>query len=557
MVKADTGSLSDSSGSVASNSRVMATGTLLSRITGLARDFALAAAIGSAVFSDLFALGNALPNIVYILVVGGALNAVFIPQLVRHMREDSDGGDDFADRLITATLLILFVVTVLAVVCAPWIVRIYATSNYSDVQFQVAAAFAWLCLPQILFYGAFTMFSQVLNSRLHFAAPAFAPIVNNIVMVGTAGVFIWLTSSASLSGDSVVTGAPVVVLGVGATLGVALQAAVLVPYLRSAGYRWRPRWGFRGYGLGHAGRLALWTIGLVVVNQIGFLLVVRLATSANVLPGADGGLALYQRALLVFMLPQSLVTISIVTAIFPRMSHNVGIGRLHDVASQMNTGIRVVTSLIALCAAFLVAFGPPLGLVFFNWYRNTPEAAIYTGQAISVFALGLVPISLFYLFLRGWYAFENTKAPFILTVVYNCIAMPLTFGLYLLAPDDLKVLALALAHVAAYWLILPVVWIGLRRRLPGLGGRTEIVGIVVSILLAAAATSAGFLAALGAAYLRTGQLSLTADKLTATLALAVGGVVTVCAYLIVLRLARPDDFSQVTRSVIARSRRTN
>ena len=245
MVKADADPASASSRSVASNSRVMATGTLLSRITGLARDFALAAAIGSAVFSDLFALGNALPDIVYILVVGGALNAVFIPQLVRHMREDSDGGDDFADRLVTATLLILFVVTVLAVVCAPWIVRIYATSNYSDVQFQVAVAFAWLCLPQILFYGAFTMFSQVLNSRLHFAAPAFAPIVNNIVMVGTAGVFIWLTSSASLSGDSVVTGAPVVVLGVGATLGVALQAIVLIPHLRSAGYRWRPRAGFR------------------------------------------------------------------------------------------------------------------------------------------------------------------------------------------------------------------------------------------------------------------------------------------------------------------------
>ncbi|MGB3675340.1 MAG: murein biosynthesis integral membrane protein MurJ [Candidatus Nanopelagicales bacterium] len=528
---------------VAANSRVMAAGTLLSRLTGLARDFALAAAIGSAVFSDLFALGNSLPNIVYILVVGGALNAVFIPQLVRHMREDPDGGDDFADRLITATLLILVALTLIALACAPWIVRVYATANYNDTQLQVAVTFAWLCLPQILFYGAYTMFSQVLNSRLYFAAPAFAPIVNNIVMVATAVVFIWMTASVALvDGQAVITGAPVVVLGIGTTVGVVLQALVLIPFLRAAGYRWRPRWGFRGYGLGKAGRLALWTIGLVVVNQVGFLVVVRLATGANILSGADGGLALYQRALLVFMLPQSIITISIVTAIFPRMSHNAGIGKLDTVAEQLNSGIRVVTALMTICAAYLVAFGAPLGLVFFNWYRNSAESAIYTGQTISVFALGLIPLALFYLFLRGWYAFENTKVPFVLTVVYNAIAIPLTIGLYYAAPASGKVLALALAYVLAYWLILPITWLSLKRRVPGMGRRREIAGIAGSMLMAAVAAFVGFMAASGVTHLRTEQFTFTVDKVTATIALLLGGLVTTCIYVALIRIFRPTDF---------------
>ena len=165
----------DQTNAVIRSSALMAVGTITSRITGVLRDITIAAALGSAILADTYALGNSLPNIIYILVIGGALNAVFIPQLVRHMRSDEDGGDGYADRLITLVGIILVVATALAILFAPLIVKLYSTSDFTSQQLSLATAFARFCLPQIIFYGLYTMFSQVLNSRLHFGAPMFAP----------------------------------------------------------------------------------------------------------------------------------------------------------------------------------------------------------------------------------------------------------------------------------------------------------------------------------------------------------------------------------------------
>ncbi|MGE0820078.1 MAG: lipid II flippase MurJ, partial [Candidatus Nanopelagicales bacterium] len=171
--------------SVMRSSLLMGTGTVLSRLGGVLRGIALAAALGAGVVADAFTLGNTLPNVVYILIIGGALNAVFIPQLVRHMKDDDDGGDGYADRLITVVGVALLAVSVLAVIVAPLLVGLYATSKYTQQQFDLAVAFARFCLPQIFFYGVYTMLSQVLNSRGRFGAPMFAPLVNNAIAIAT------------------------------------------------------------------------------------------------------------------------------------------------------------------------------------------------------------------------------------------------------------------------------------------------------------------------------------------------------------------------------------
>ncbi|MEZ5202800.1 MAG: lipid II flippase MurJ, partial [Micropruina glycogenica] len=266
---------------------------------------ALVAAIGFGTLADTYSLGNSLPNIIYILVAGGALNAVFIPQLVRHMQNDEDGGHGFANRLLRVVTLITLALTIAAVLAAPWIVQLYATSEYSAREFDLALAFARLCLPQIVFYGLYTMFAQVLNARGHFGSPMFAPIVNNVVVIGAAIAFL------RVAGDTVdvysITDGEVAWLGIMTTLGVALQALVLIPVLLRSGFRFAYVKGLRGFGLGHTGKLAIWTIGLVLVNQLGFLVVTRLATLANVLASrADvvaQGLTTYQKAFLIFMLP--------------------------------------------------------------------------------------------------------------------------------------------------------------------------------------------------------------------------------------------------------------
>ena len=305
------------------SSAIMATGTILSRITGVARDVALTAALGFYLVSDAYSLGNTMPNVLYILVIGGALNAVFIPQLVRRMKDDADGGTAYADRLITLAGLVLLVFTVATVLLAPWLVDLYATSAYDDSQRALATAFARLCLPQIFFYGVYALLSQVLNARGYFGAPMFAPILNNVVAIASFMLFLAIAGT-SAAADGVLTPDQIAILGIGTTLGVALQALILVPVLIRAGYRWRPRFDWRGSGLGKAGHLAIWTLLLVVVNQAGYIAITRLATLANVNAAAAGttpaGLTTYQKAHLIFMLPHSVITVSIVTALLPALS---------------------------------------------------------------------------------------------------------------------------------------------------------------------------------------------------------------------------------------------
>ncbi|HNO16622.1 MAG TPA: murein biosynthesis integral membrane protein MurJ, partial [Actinomycetota bacterium] len=398
--------MSSEQAGVLRSSALMAAGTVTSRATGLIRDMALVAAIGFGTLADTYSLGNSLPNIIYILVAGGALNAVFIPQLVRHMQNDEDGGHGFANRLLRIVTLITFVLTVVAVLAAPWIVHLYATSQYSPEEFDLAVAFARLCLPQIVFYGLYTMFSQVLNARGHFGSPMFAPIVNNVVVIGAAIAFIWV------AGDQVdvttITDGQVAWLGVMTTLGVALQALVLVPVLLRSGFRFGYVRGLRGFGLGHTGRLALWTIGLVLVNQAGFLVVTRLATLANVLATrADTvaqGLTTYQKAYLVFMLPHSVITISIMTALLPRMSRAAADADMRKVGAFVADGMRLVGVLIVPAAVSLLVAGPMIATVIFGFGAGAGEASTYAGLVIMAFAVGLLPFSLFYVLLRGWYS---------------------------------------------------------------------------------------------------------------------------------------------------------
>ncbi len=544
----------DQTSAVLRNSALMATGTITSRVTGVVRDICLAAAIGSFLLADTYALGNSLPNILYLLVVGGALNAIFVPQLMRAMTRDSDDGAAYADRLLTLVGLVLIVLSIAAVLLAPWIVRIYATAKYGPTELSLATAFARYCLPQIFFYGIFTMFSQVLNSRLHFGAPMFAPIVNNIVMIATALGFMWIVGSQVSA--STITPGQTALLGIGTTVGVAVQGLVLIPMLARVGYKYRPRFDWRGHGLGKAGSLAGWTIGFVLVNQIGFLVIARLATQANVIAaqtyGVPQGLATYQRAFLVFMLPHSVITISLVTALLPRMSQAAAAARLNEVATDVSEGMRLIGALIIPCVAFLGIFGPLIGTLFFSVGANRGAAATYTGLVVSAFAVGLLPFSLFYMLLRGWYAVENTRTPFIVMVIYNVIAMPLTIVMFLLAPDAYKVVSLALAYGIAYWITLVVTWTLLQRRLGSLDSKHTVATLVRITVAAGVSTVIGFGVAIGivaGVLALSGQPALTlrtGSWLVALSCVLIGGVVTVVVYVAAARLLGIRELAQIT-----------
>ncbi|MCF8530676.1 MAG: murein biosynthesis integral membrane protein MurJ [Candidatus Nanopelagicales bacterium] len=452
-------------------SSVMAVGTVTSRITGVLRDITMTAALGFFLVSDAYSLGNSLPTMIYILVIGGALNAVFIPQLVRKMKEDADDGRAYADRLITLTGIILLILSVLAVVLAPLIVDLYTPSDYPQREFDLAVAFARLCLPQIFFYGVYAMLSQVLNSRGKFGAPMFAPIANNVVAIATFLLFIGIAGT-SAAADGVLTTDQVLLLGIGTTVGVVAQAVILLPVLGKAGYHWKPRFDWRGHGLGKAGSLALWTIGLVLVNQLTYLVITRLATQANVNAAAAGevaaGLTTYQKAHLVFILPHSVITVSIVTALLPALSRVAHAGKLSQVGRDISGAMRLVAFLIIPVTAILFVAGIGVAVLLFGYGAATTEQAELLGLVISIFMLGLIPFTLFYVLLRGYYAVEDTRTPFIVTVIFSVVLLALLVPTFsTLSGGGTQIAFIALCYSLAYWVGLIIAWIVLARRLRG------------------------------------------------------------------------------------------
>ena len=540
-------SQSTASTSVMRSSLVMGAGTVLSRFGGVLRGVALAAALGAGTVADMFTLGNTLPNVVYILVIGGALNAVFIPELVRHMKDDPDGGDGYAHRLITLVGAILLLVSVVTVVIAPWIVRIYATPQYTPAQLELATAFARFCLPQIFFYGVYTMLSQVLNARGRFGAPMFAPIANNVVAIATFVLFMVVAGPAA-GADGVLEPWQVTLLGVGTTAGVAAQALVLVPVLRRAHYVWRPRFSWRGSGLGTAGGLAFWTIGLVLVNQAAYAVIVRLATGVNAVSEQQGktaaGLTAYTNAHLMFVLPHSVITVSLVAALLPRMSRAAHDRRFGDLAADVASGMRSAAALIVPAAAAMVVLGTQAGVLLFSYGQTSTQSAEATGALASVFALGLLPFTLYYVILRGWYALELTRTAFWVTVVLNALNLALAVPLYAVVSSrqsgPAALGALASGYVLAYWITLVVAWRVLSRRLGGLEtART------VRALVRMGVAGLGTLLVMAAVQRLVGDYLPLGRKGAALVDIALVGSLGLVAYLLLARLLRVSEVTEV------------
>lgn len=472
---------------VARASGVMAVGTMASRVTGVLRDTALGAALGTAVLGDTFAVANTIPNTIYALLAGGAISAVFVPQLVRHLKEDADRGEVYTQRLLTLATTALLGITVAAVLLAPLIVRLFATPTWSPQDFDVATLFAIFCLPQILFYGLYTMFQQVLNARGHFAAPMFAPILNNLVVIATCALFIAVVAGSTLT-TTTITNGQITLLGVGTTLGIAVQALVLVPVMRRTGFRWKTRFDFRNAGLGRAGSLAKWTFVYVATSQIVFVVISRLATRANTL-GEDGtanvGLVSYLRANLLFQLPQSVITLSVVTALLPALSaHAIG-GQLRRLSDDLTSGLRLVLVGIVPATAALLVLAPRICLVLFGWGETTAADALAIGSVTQFFVLGLIPYTVFFVLIRGYFALEDTRTPALVNLALNVVNVVLAVVFFALASEAHKVQALAAAYLPTYLFAALVTWWLLARRIGGLPARDTLrtgVRLVVAVL---------------------------------------------------------------------------
>jgi putative peptidoglycan lipid II flippase len=431
-------------------SGIMALGTIISRITGFIRGILIVAVLGTTLLADTYNVANTMPNILYNLLVGGALTAIFIPQLVRSFEHD-DGGDDFASRLITTISLILLVLVTLGMVFAPALVRLYAPEFFTtgfETEQEIAIAFTRYCLPQIFFLGLFTMLGQVANARGSFGPLMWAPIANNLVGIALFGGFLAFSPNVDISS---ITSTQVQILGWGTTFSVVVQALVLVPVVKRLGITIKPKLGLRG--LGKSFNLAGWTLVYVLISQLGYLVTVNVATSAAVRSAQEGiktgvGYTPYTYAYFVMLLPYSIVTISIITAILPHISKLALDGKRDEVKAQLVRAIRLVGVITVPSAVAFLLFGP---LITQSIFIGIPtEDSRYIGYVLSALSFGLVAFSINLILIRGFNAFEDTKTQVVSIFVINIIAVAMSYFFLYFLKNQWVTVGLGVAFSVSY-----------------------------------------------------------------------------------------------------------
>lgn len=471
---------------------LMAAGTVLSRALGFIRAIVLASAIGlvASTGANMFSIANQLPNTIYAIVAGGVLSAIFVPQIVRASAA-VDGGEAYVNKLLTVCIVLLAGTTLVATLAAPLLTALYGTRLDSDA-LALATAFAYWCLPQIFFYGLYTIFGEVLNARRVFGPYTWAPVLNNIVGIAGLGVFIWVFGTYPSGGRPAAAWSTgmIAVLGATTTLGVMAQALILLLAFRRAQIHFRFDWHWRGHGLGTAGRLAGWTFGMLVLTTIAGIVetnVAGIASNSN-----HASIAALGSAWLIFMLPHSVISVSIATAYFTRMSEHASRNDFAQLRSDLGSATRSISMLILLAAAVIVVCSPYLGAVFMP--GDTTGIAAF-GSVVVAYTLGLLPFSLLFLVQRVFYTLGDTRTPFLYTVFQVLL---ICAGCVVIAelPGEHIAVAIALLVTLAGTLQLIAAGVLLRRRIGGLGGSVvgrsllRSVGAIVPALFVGILTSA-------------------------------------------------------------------
>lgn len=537
------------------SSALMASGTLVSRILGFIRAAMLLAAIGSAGggVTAAFQTANTLPNTVFNILAAGVLDAVLVPQIVRALQKKN--GDVFVNRLITAAGSILFLITIVAMVAAPLLILMSAASYGEDIR-SLAIAFALVCLPQIFFYGVYNLLGEVLNAREVFGPYTWAPVVNNIVGIAGLAVFLgmWGTQPTILP-IADFTSTQFWVLAGSATAGVIAQALVLLIPLRRSGIRISLDFRFKETSFGSVSKVAGWTFATLGVSQIGILSTSNLAAAADAWANihqpdpsviADAsqivvGNAAYSTAFMIFMVPQSLIGVSLATAVFTRLATAAAQNNDQEVAHQFSIGVRAISTLNLLAAAILIAGAIPM----MQLVLPSP-LPIVQGYAWVLMALmpGVASIGMVLMSQRVFFAYEDAKPVFLMGIVPTILQVIVGWAFYFFTGPLWWVIGAALAETVCR---ITQGVIGLRmvqRRNPRIEASALLRSYGRSFVAAVGATAAGFavMYALGGHVTATS----TASRLSLSLLyLMCVSVVATIAFWLVFRLVSPAESKEI------------
>ncbi|MGV9194202.1 murein biosynthesis integral membrane protein MurJ [Microbacterium sp. MC2] len=518
-------------------SALVGAGTLVSRATGLVRNIVLAAAlpiVGSGA-ADAFAVANQLPNNIYAIISSGLLAGVIVPQIIKAAGH-KDGGSAFVSKLLTLGVIALGATTVLAVILAPVLVQIYG-SRLGSQTIALTLAFAYWCLPQLFFYGLYALLGEILNARRIFGPFAWSPIVNNLVSIVGFGAFIWLFGP--FSAVSGWTPSMIALIAGTATAGIIAQALVLLLFWRRAGLHVRPDFHWRGIGLRHIGRLAGWTFLMVVVGQIAGAIQVNLVGAAS---KEGAAVAAMQFAWLVFMLPFSVIVLSIGTPYFTQLSEHAAAGRTDAVRADLDTSTRTIGVFIMAALAAIVASIVPISRVF----TESSSSAVSFALVLAAYLVALVPLSVQFVLQRTFYAYHDTRTPFLFTLVQAILVSVTAVLAYVTLPLSLLAFGVALGQSVANIVQLALaVWL-LRRKIGPLGLGRAVRAYARFFGAAIPAAGIGWLV-----FLLLGGVDgwATSDKFVAILATAVIAAATGLAYIAALMALRAPELQGARRAV--------
>jgi putative peptidoglycan lipid II flippase len=523
------------------SSAVMASGTMVSRILGLVKAILLAVAIGSvgSVSADAFANGNLLPNTLYMILLGGMLNAVLVPQIVRAAK-NADGGSSYINKILTLISVALFAITVIAMLLAPWIVWVTAV-DWPPEQLALATGFAYWCLPQIVFYGVYTVLGEVLNARSVFGPFTWAPVLNNVIGIAGIVVFILMFGADPTGADRTVFDWDPLSIGVlagSATLGVISQALILFVSWHKAGIRFRPDFKWKSMGLGRTARIASWSLATIVVMQLGGLVTNNVVATGS---GAGPSTSAMGNAWLIFMMPHSVIAVSLTTAYFTRLAEWGQTGRLLEFRADFSASARQV-SLVMVFASVALFVAAPFVSRIIN-LRATQLQVDQFSQALQGYVISLAAYSFLFVVQRAFYALSDTRTPFVFTSIQMVMVIVLSL-LLLFAPPFLVGALFALVwSIATIIQAFLAAWL-LKRKIGSIDGKRIAQSLIKYVLAAIPALIIG----LTITALLRATLPEIGVGIAIPFALIVSGVVAL-AYFLLLRLLKSPELAELTSFV--------
>jgi putative peptidoglycan lipid II flippase len=535
----------DTRESLMRHAAVMTVGTTLSRLTGFLRLAAMTATLGVTVsaLGSVYTIANLTPNIIYELILGGILTSVFVPvfaaRIETHGEEDAR---DVADRVISLVAMILLVVAALGALFAEQIIRLYFVSSNApdrEAQIELGVFFLRWFMPQIVFYGVGAVITGLLQAHRRFAAPMFAPILNNLVVIGTFFAYAAVRGTRA-PGIEGITDLEKTILGAGTTLGVIVMTLALWPSLRAIGYRIRLRLTWRHETIRQLVRLAAWVALYVAANQLAYVVVIILNNRF------EAGPQIYTTAFTVFQLPHAIFAVSIITALLPGMSERWATGNAAGVRTFLSRGLRD-TAVVTIPAAFgLFVLAEPIARLLFEHGEAVEADAVAIADTLQGFAIGLLFFSSFQLLTRTFYAMQDTRMPALVNIVVGCV----NIGAALLytGPFDLGLPGMAYAHASSYVVGAGLLLFLLRKRLGPIDGR-RIASTAIRAAIAAIASAA---ASMGV--LELWELPHDAGVLTQAIQVGAAIVVGVLVFLISALILRVREVDDLRKAIVGRFR---